>query len=118
MAIGVVTHATPGALGVDVTEGYLTQPMLLGTLRLADGALVAIGTLNLEGLTLRRGEINPGVYGEGFIDRRHPHTYLHEAILGTIRRAGPLQLSVFAGKGFVPSAPMTPDGPPVREVPG
>jgi hypothetical protein len=102
MAIGVVTHATPGALGVDVTEGYLTQPMLLGTLRLADGALVAIGTLNLEGLTLRRGEINPGIYGEGFIDRRHPHTYLHEAMLGTIRRAGPLRLSVFAGKGFVP----------------
>lgn len=102
MAIAVATHATPAALGRDVTEGYLTQPMLLGAVALGGDALVAVGTLNLEGATLRRGEINPGVYGEGFIDRRHPHTYLHEAMLGTGRRAGALRLSLYGGKGFVP----------------
>ncbi len=59
-------------------------------------------TVNLEGATLRRGEINPGIYGEGYIDRRHPHTYLHEAMVGGSARAGALRLSLFGGKGFVP----------------
>ncbi|MCC6772301.1 MAG: hypothetical protein IT360_14000 [Gemmatimonadaceae bacterium] len=102
MAIGVATRAAPAALGQVVTEGYLTQPMLLGSMQLAGGRLQGLATVNLEGLTLRRGEINLGVYGEGYVDRRHPHTYLHEAMLGTEARLGPARFSVFAGKGFVP----------------
>ena len=27
------------------------------------------------------GELAPGDWGEGFVDRRHPHTYLHELVL-------------------------------------
>jgi len=102
MGIGVSTHAAPGALGRRATEGYVTQPMLLGSVQLAGGRLQALATLNLEGRTLRRGELNTGSYGEGYVDRRHPHTYLHEAMLGAVvaRTAG--ALSLFAGKGVVP----------------
>ena len=42
----------------------------------------ALGILNLEGLTLSRGELDLGEWGEGFVDRRHPHTYLHELMAG------------------------------------
>lgn len=120
MAIGVATHASPGALGRRATEGYLTQPMLMGNVQLAGGWLHALATLNLEGRTLRRGELNTGAYGEGYVDRRHPHTYLHEAMVGTVlgRGAGSAKgpagaggaidarlagaMSLFAGKGVVP----------------
>ena len=40
-----------------------------------------VGMLNLEGLTIANGELATGDWGEGFDDRRHPHTYLHEAML-------------------------------------
>lgn len=102
MAIGIATRATPAALGRTVTEGALTQPMLMGDVQLAGGALQALVTLNFEGLTLRRGEINPGIYGEGYVDRRHPHTYVHEAMIGGTTDLGLLRLSLFGGKGFVP----------------
>jgi hypothetical protein len=47
----------------------------------AFGRLRLTGVLNLEGLTIPQGELAPGNWGEGFVDRRHPHTYLHELIL-------------------------------------
>jgi hypothetical protein len=102
MGIGLATRAVPAALGRTITEGALTQPMLLARLQLAGGKFEALTTVNLEGATLRRGEINPGIYGEGYIDRRHPHTYLHEAMLGGTARAGAARLSLFGGKGVVP----------------
>ncbi len=46
-----------------------------------------------------------GGWGEGFVDRRHPHTYLHELmlsardILGTVD--GSARLGAAVGKGFV-----------------
>ena len=58
MAIGVATRAAPAALGQVVTEGYLTQPMLLGSMQLAGGRLQGLATVNLEGLTLRRGAVS------------------------------------------------------------
>ncbi len=36
---------------------------------------------NLEGATIPGGELAPGNWGEGFVDRRHPHTYVHELVL-------------------------------------
>ena len=69
----------PALLGRDATEGYLTQPNVLGVLR--RGPLTLTGTLNFEGYTLRRGELNAGIYGEGYVDRRHPHTLVHEVML-------------------------------------
>jgi hypothetical protein len=74
-------------------------------------------TLNLEGAVLREGELTPGAWGEGFIDRRHPHTYLHELILSADdllgQLDGPARVSLGTGKGF---APFGTDDPMVRPV--
>jgi hypothetical protein len=71
--------------------------------------------LNLVGLTIPHVELAPANWGEGFVDRRHPHTYLHELILTAddllgARRGRP-RLSLSAGKGF---APFGTDDPMVR----
>jgi hypothetical protein len=108
MATVVTSHLTPGALRADVTEGYLTQPMVIveSSGHRFGGQLRVRGVLNLERLTLRRGEITPGVYGEGYVDRRHPHTTGHELMAGYERSIGRAsegtRWSLFAGKGFVP----------------
>lgn len=86
-------------------EVYLSQPGILITVAPATG-LGARVTLNGEGLTLGRGELTPGAWGEGYIDRRHPHTLVHEAVLWASARhtcAGVrCGLGLSAGKGFVP----------------
>jgi hypothetical protein len=87
------------------TEFRLTQPMvgLRAALPLGLGLL---GTINLESVTLADGELTPGAWGEGFVDRRHPHTTVHELML--VRRDllgrldGDLQFGIAVGKGFVP----------------
>ena len=101
MATGLLTTANPALLGRRYTEGYLTQPNLMGDAAL--GPLRLTGTLNLEGYTLRRGELNAGMYGEGYADRRHPHTLVHEAMLavGTPSYAG-FRATLAGGKGFTP----------------
>lgn len=102
MAVAVYSRLSPGALGHDISEAYLTQPMISARVLLAGGRLEMRGIVNFEGATLDRGEINPGVYGEGYIDRRHPHTWLHEAMIGMRLSSGGVRWSLFAGKGFVP----------------
>ena len=99
-AIGLVTRAshTPGDR--TLTEGYLTQPIIGASLRA--GWLHATGMLNLEGATLRRGELDAGAWGEGYVDRRHPHAYLHELVVGTEARWAAFAGSIHAGRGFVP----------------
>lgn len=111
-ATGVATHATPAFDGRDFTEAYLTQPVVMGeaSVRRRPGLPVAAAvraTINLEGLTLRRGELNAGIYGEGYVDRRHPHTLVHElvasAVGGGVPGAGPTaRWSLAVGRGFVP----------------
>lgn len=102
MATAVYSNVNPGALRQRISEGYLTQPMVVAAARGMDGHVLALVTLNAEGATLDRGEINPGVYGEGYVDRRHPHTWLHEAMAGVRNRTGPVRWALFGGKGFVP----------------
>ncbi|MEX0980296.1 MAG: hypothetical protein WDZ89_04325, partial [Gemmatimonadota bacterium] len=61
------------------------------------------GMLNLEGLTMPGGVLTMGAFGEGFVDRRHPHTYLHEAMISLAlpeRRFGAVDVSVAAGRGM------------------
>lgn len=99
-AVALLTHATATAAGQSLTEAYLAQPMVSAAW-LASNAF-AVATLDLEGLTLRRGELTTGMHGEGYVDRRHPHTYLHELVAGVTASLGPAALSVTAGKGFVP----------------
>jgi hypothetical protein len=103
MAIGLVSRVSPAYGGRTFTEGYLTQPNLMADMRWHP--ITFTGTLNFEGYTLDRGELTPGIYGEGYADRRHPHTLLHEAMLslslpGTDSSA--LSASLSVGKGFAP----------------
>ena len=67
------------------------------------------------------GELTPGAWGEGFVDRRHPHTTFHELnievndILGRIDGAG--RMSIVVGKGFVPFGTDDPMSRPFMRYP-
>lgn len=108
-AIPVVTRADPSATKTALTEGYLSQPAIMA--HASAGWLRAAATINLEGLTLNRGELSTGGYGEGYVDRRHPHSYLHEALLGATGTWKGFDGSAFAGRGF---AAFGSDDPMVR----
>jgi hypothetical protein len=109
-AIGMITHQSPAVAGESMTEGYLTQPTLMAHAG-GRGMPTLQLMLSLEGLTLERGELNPGIVGEGYIDRRHPHTYLHELTATLERGRDRARGSVTIGKGF---APFGTDDPMVR----
>ena len=99
-AIGLATRASHMPVNRTLTEAYLTQPIIGATLRA--GWLRGMGMFNLEGLTLRRGELDVGAWGEGYVDRRHPHAYLHELVAGVESRPATLAGSIYGGRGFVP----------------
>lgn len=110
--VAIATRASPTAGRQHLAEAYLTQPALIAMASGAGGRLEGVATLNLEGLTLRRGELTTGTYGEGYVDRRHPHAYLHEVIVtARTRAAAGSGLSLSAGRGF---APFGSDDPMVR----
>ena len=79
------------------------------------------GMANLEGLTIDDGQLAPGVAGEGYADRRHPHTYLHEAVATFAHSASlnetAIAYSVSAGKGFAPYGSDDPMSRPVIRYP-
>jgi hypothetical protein len=119
-AIGVVTRVSPAIHGRDLTEGYLTQPALMAMLTPWGEALTLRGTVNLEGLTIKRGELTPGIQGEGYIDRRHPHTYLHELLVTSAHRFWPDGVSgasITVGKGFAPFGTDDPMARPFEKYP-
>jgi hypothetical protein len=103
-AIGLITSMQPTPEQRRRSEAYLTQPV--AALIARRGALAARVTLNAEGLTLERGELTAGAWGEGYVDRRHPHTFFHEIMLEASRagRCGRVscRAGLFGGKGFVP----------------
>ncbi|HEX6588158.1 MAG TPA: hypothetical protein VF039_03970, partial [Longimicrobiales bacterium] len=101
-AILLGTRVDPAVGGEPLTEGYVTQPTLYGGASLLRGHLELMTTISLEGLTLERGELGPGTYGEGYVDRRHPHTYLHELTASASHDFGPVAASLTAGRGFAP----------------
>jgi len=101
-AIGLVTRLDPGPENRRYTEGYLAQPVIMAHGSVMSGHLSGVLTLDFEGLTLDRGQLNAGTYGEGYADRRHPHTYLHEAVVAASGTFGGIGVSVAGGKGFVP----------------
>ena len=119
-AIGVVTRESPAIRGRDLTEGYLTQPAIMAKLAPWGEALTLRTTLNFEGVTIERGELNAGIAGEGYIDRRHPHTYLHELLLTSTRRfraGAPGGVSVTVGKGFAAFGTDDPMARPFEKYP-
>lgn len=104
-AFPVVTLGAPGhdASPLHETRFYLTQPALMINLESPAQRVVLRTTLNFEGLTLENGELTYGGWGEGFIDKRHPHTLLHELMLSlNLWQAAGGALSFSAGKGFAP----------------
>lgn len=104
-AIVAGTRADPVPGGGDRTEVRVTQPVAMALVDVGS-RLRLTATANLEALTLADGELTPGAWGEGFVDRRHPHTVVHELTLGVRdllgSRDGALEVGVVAGKGFVP----------------
>ncbi|HJQ12130.1 MAG TPA: hypothetical protein VJ840_13955 [Gemmatimonadaceae bacterium] len=119
-AIGVVTRVSPAVQNRDVTEAYLTQPAVMLEINPWRDFLSLKTTLNLEGATVERGELTPGIYGEGYIDRRHPHTYLHELMLVSMKRFGAHQssaVSLAIGKGFAAFGTDDPMARPFEKYP-
>jgi len=119
-AIGVATRESPAIDGRTLAEGYLTQPMIMAQLDPWSGLLSLKGTLDFEGATIKRGELNAGIYGEGYIDRRHPHTYLHEMVLTSERRFGgdgTSGVSITVGKGFAAFGTDDPMARPFEKYP-
>ncbi|HEY7636758.1 MAG TPA: hypothetical protein VH763_14505 [Gemmatimonadales bacterium] len=113
-AVPAYTWADPVPGDRALGELRVLQPMLM----LHAGALghfQFVGTLDLEGATIPQGELALGNWGEGFVDRRHPHTYAHELLVSLETGLGGhhsvLQGSLTAGKGF---APFGTDDPMVR----
>ena len=68
---------------------------------------------NLEGLSMRGGQLAPGAWGEGYVDRRHPHTWLHELVVTWALPA----VSLSAGKGFAPFGTDDPVSRPILRYP-
>ena len=101
-ATGVVTVASPAYANRTFREGYLTQPMVMGMLSALDDRITVHGTIDFEGITLQRGELNAGMHGEGYVDRRHPHTYSHELVATAALAVRRTRFSFAVGKGFVP----------------
>jgi hypothetical protein len=104
-----------------LSEVRLVQPTLMAHAGALSDRLRFLTTINLEGLTIPEGELTLGDWGEGFIDRRHPHTYVHELTatfddaLG--RLDGPVRVSLVAGKGFAPFGTDDPMSRPVLRYP-
>jgi hypothetical protein len=99
-AIPLVTRAAPSAGGVDQTQFAVTQLVAMVRASFLRGHGELSAALNGEGLTMKNGELNTGASGEGFVDRRHPHTYLHELMLTGRGSSGLLSYSLTAGRGF------------------
>jgi hypothetical protein len=113
------TRADPVPGGHALGEVRLVQPTIMAHAGALSNRLRLLATLNLEGLTIPNGELTPGAWGEGFVDRRHPHTYLHELMLSFDDLLGKVdggaRVSLAAGKGFAPFGTDDPmSRPPLR----
>ena len=99
-AIPLISHAAPSAGGVDQTQFVLTQLVVMARAAFLNNHAELSAALNGEGLTMKSGELDTGAFGEGFVDRRHPHTYVHELMITGRGVAGPVSWSATSGRGF------------------
>lgn len=120
-AFPIVTFGDPGGDEADPlreTGWYLTQPAVMANLESGGGRIVLRTTLNFEGLTQEDGELTFGGWGEGFLDKRHPHTLLHELMLSVnLWDVSGSALSLSAGKGFAPYGTSDPMARPGLKYP-
>ena len=113
------TNVVPG----DRTLGELrvVQPLAMLDVSVFDDRVRFFATVDFEKYTIAHGELAPGDWGEGFEDRRHPHTLVHQLmlvgpdLLG--RLLGPVRVFAGAGKGFVPFGTDDPMTRPVVSYP-
>jgi hypothetical protein len=120
-AIPVLTETNAVFRGGAYGEARLVQPALMLQAGALSDRILLFGTGDFEGLTMKNGELTAGAWGEGFIDRRHPHTYLHELMVlapDLLRDLGtPVHLKLGLGKGFVPFGSDDPMSRPVERFP-
>jgi hypothetical protein len=120
-AIPSITAVDPIPGRGSLTEARVVQPLVMLHAGVLGGHLRFLGTLDLEGETMPHGELTPGAWGEGFNDRRHPHTYAHELLLSGVdllgRHDGSAIVSLTAGKGFVPFGSDDPMSRPTLHYP-
>lgn len=119
-AFPVVTFGAPGDDDnpLSETEAYLTQPAVMANLESPDQRISLRTTLNLEGVTQEDGELTYGGWGEGFIDKRHPHTLVHELMLSVnLWSVANGDLSISLGKGFTPYGTSDPMARPGLKYP-
>lgn len=109
----IYTTVDPIPGGGTLGEARLTQPIIMLDVVALQHRLLLHTTIDFEGWTIPNGELAPGDWGEGDVDRRHPHTYLHELVLSF--HAPHTTLS--AGKGFVPFGTDDPMSRPVERFP-
>ncbi|MEO5510242.1 MAG: hypothetical protein ABIV28_03605 [Longimicrobiales bacterium] len=116
--IVTTSPGAPAGTSRDRTELYLTQPALMANIEAPGARVVLRTTLNLEGVTQPDGELTFGGWGEGFLDKRHPHTLLHEAMLSfNTWQEGGRAWSISAGKGFAPFGTDDPMSRPIVKYP-
>ncbi len=111
------TFADPVPLRRSLGEIRVVQPTLMAHGGALADRLRLLATINLEGLTIPNGELAPGDWGEGFVDRRHPHTYVHEVMLAWQQPVGAAAVSLAVGKGFAPFGTDDPMARPVLRYP-
>ncbi|MFN8581213.1 MAG: hypothetical protein U0163_09595 [Gemmatimonadaceae bacterium] len=117
MAVLVASQVQPAAHDATRREAYLSQPVVSLSYDAWHGALSVEGLADGEGAVMRRGELTPGIYGEGYVDRRHPHTMLHELMLTGAHRVRSTSLSLSVGKGFAPFGSDDPMMRPFQKFP-
>ena len=116
--IGTTSLGAEEGSSLDVSELYLTQPAIMFNLESPGSRFSLRTTLNFEGITQEDGEVTFGGWGEGFLDRRHPHTLLHEFILSAnFWNVAGGDVSVSAGKGFAPYGTDDPMSRPAVKYP-
>jgi len=117
----VYTHVDPIPGGGTLSEGRLVQPILMLDLGALRQHLSLHTTADFEGWTMPHGELAPGAWGEGYVDRRHPHTYVHELMVSAAdvfgRLDGAARTTLAVGKGFVPFGTDDPMSRPVERYP-
>lgn len=119
-AVPALIQVDPVPGGADLAEVRILHPVAMLSATSLDGYLTAMGMLNLEGVTIPDGALAAGAWGEGFVDRRHPHTYAHEFMISAwqpLRAEGEVALSFSLGKGFVPFGSDDPMTRPILRYP-
>jgi hypothetical protein len=117
----IYTTVDPIPGGGTLGEARLVQPIVMLDAAAFRRRLMLHVSTDFEGWTLPNGELAPGDWGEGYADRRHPHTYVHELVLSLPdvfgRLDGAARTTLSAGKGFVPFGTDDPMSRPIERFP-